>query len=354
MPRQYGYMENGVFTPVSDPSGSNAQGGIGQFTNDQWNLLQEMLNERSRRNANAVPGMPGTYYAANNYGVPYSNAPRYGQRFYGPGGMPTDIAIGSQFAAPGRRIGVRYNYQPRYTGNGYAPRGYNTNMNYGPWYGQQSYATYPPYAPYQPRYEWMPGSNGQPVAVRLGEYQREQPVAFETMFNSQGVPVRVPVYAPMNNSAMPVRMGTDVEGRPYGNLQQRPVARVRNMPEPVPVSGYNVDNPGNTGYTSNSDLDDEQAIQNVTQALTSLPSNTDVSTSQGIVPDANGTLAGRIAAKEQEIAELRKNTDTFGTGSAIVEQAERDLKELKKEQSKLARIMKGSMYGDVEKFSDTY
>lgn len=121
-----------------------------------------------------------------SYGVPYNNAPRYNQRFYGPGYAPTNVAVGFN---NGPR--VRYNYQPRYTGNGYAPRGYNTSMNYGPWYGQQSYATYSPYAPYQPRYEWMPGSNGQPVAVRLGEYQREQPVAYETMFNSQGVPVRV-------------------------------------------------------------------------------------------------------------------------------------------------------------------
>lgn len=233
MARVYGYMENGVFTPTGGGQSDSSQGGIGQFTNDQWALLQEMLNERMGQYNRAVTQGP-TLLGGNNYSVPYSNVPRYGQRFYGPGGMPTDIAVGSQFAAPGRRVGVRYNYQPRYTGNGYAPRGYNTNMNYGPWYGQQSYATYPPYAPNQPRYEWMPGSNGQPVAVRLGEYQREQPVAYETMFNSQGVPVRVPVYAPMNNSAMPVRMGTDVEGRPYGsaNINSQaafPQQRARNV-----------------------------------------------------------------------------------------------------------------------------
>lgn len=249
MPRVYGYMENGQFTPVPESSGSSAQNGIGQFTNEQWALLQDILNERSRRNANAVPGMPGAYYVSNNYGgVPYSNAPRYGQRFYGPGGTPTNVAAGF---ANGPR--VRYNYQPRYTGNGYAPRGYNTNMNYGPWYGQQSYATYPPYAPNQPRYEWMPGSNGQPVAMRLGEYQREQPVAYETMFNSQGVPVQVPVYAPMNNSAMPVRVGTDIEGRPYGSAnvnyqaaspqritRQRNTSRVRNQAQSVGTNGVRV------------------------------------------------------------------------------------------------------------------
>lgn len=352
MAREYGYMENGVFTPVSQSSGSNVQSNAGQFTNEELNLIRDILNERMGQYNRAVSQVPN-YLGRNNYAPPFNNygTPYTGnnQRFYGPGYAPTNVAVGF---ANGPR--VRYNYQPRYTGNGYAPRGYNTNMNYGPWYGQQSYATRAPYAPNQPYYETVIGSNGQPVTMRFGEYQREQPVAYETMFNSQGVPVRVPVYAPMNNSAMPVRVGTDVEGRPYGNLQQRPVAQVRKMPEPVPVSGYNVDNPGNTGYAFNSDLDDEQVIQNVTQALTSLPSNTDISTSQVVIPDANGTLAGRIAAKEQEIAELRKNTDTFGTGSAIVEQAEGELKELKKEQSRLARTMKSSMYGDLQKFSDTY
>lgn len=101
-----------------------------------------------------------------------------------------------------------------YGGNGYAPRrvGYgvesmynpnasysfprnNVNAQYGPWYGRQSYATRAPYAPNQPYYERVTGSNGRPVTMRFGEYQREQPVAYETMFNSQGVPVRVPVYA---------------------------------------------------------------------------------------------------------------------------------------------------------------
>lgn len=101
-----------------------------------------------------------------------------------------------------------------YGGNGYAPRrvGYgvesmynpnasysfprnNANAQYGPWYGRQSYATRAPYAPNQPYYERVTGSNGRPVTMRFGEYQREQPVAYETMFNSQGVPVRVPVYA---------------------------------------------------------------------------------------------------------------------------------------------------------------
>lgn len=227
-----------------------------------------------------VPQQQGAMPIGGNqgsYGVPYNNAPRYNQRFYGPGYAPTNVAVGFN---NGPR--VRYNYQPRYTGNGYAPRGYSTNTNYGQWYGQQSYATYPPYAPYQPRYEWMPGSNGQPVAVRLGEYQREQPVAYETMLNSQGVPVQVPVYAPMNNSAMPVRVGVSPDGQPYGNVnyqaafpqqrqQQRTATRVRNMPSPVPVRGYNIDNPGNTGYafSGNTDLEDEQAIQYATQALTS-------------------------------------------------------------------------------------
>ena len=241
MPRQYGYMENGVFTPVSQSSGSNAQNGIGQFTNEQWALLHDILNERMG-NYNRVAAQPRQYLGQNNYGVPYSNAPAYGQRFYGPGYAPTNVAVGF---ANGPR--VRYNYQPRYTGNGYAPRGYNTNMNYGPWYGQQSYATRAPYAPNQPYYETVIGSNGQPVTMRLGEYQREQPVGYETMFNSQGVPVQVPVYAPMNNSAMPVRVGVSPDGQPYGNVnyqtafpqqttqqtQRTTTSRVRNMPEPV-------------------------------------------------------------------------------------------------------------------------
>lgn len=282
MPRVYGYMENGQFVPTSQSSGSNAQNGIGQFTNEQWALLQDILNERSRRNVNAVQGMSGTHYASNNYGVPYSNAPAYGQRFYSPGYAPINVAVGFN---NGPR--VRYNYQPRYTGNGYAPRGYNTNMNYGPWYGQQSYATYPPYAPNQPRYEWVPGSNGQPVAVRLGEYQREQPVAYETMFNSQGVPVRVPVYAPMNNSAMPVRMGTDIEGNPLaGNTQQRQQQRRQVQQRVVSTSalgkdGYvdqvsaglvNVDNPGNLGHLAiyNADGTGENSATSVVSNPSSL------------------------------------------------------------------------------------
>lgn len=101
-----------------------------------------------------------------------------------------------------------------YGGNGYAPRrvGYgvesmynpnasysfprnNVNAQYGPYGRPPTDYNYPPYAPGQPRYEWVTGSNGRPRAMRFGEYQREQPVAYETMFNSQGVPVRVPVYA---------------------------------------------------------------------------------------------------------------------------------------------------------------
>lgn len=177
------------------------------YWDDELNIFVPTGGASQQQGAMPIGGNQGSY------GVPYNNAPRYNQRFYAPGGTPTNVAVGFN---NGPR--VRYNYQPRYIGNGYAPRGYNTNMNYGPWYGQQSYATYPPYAPYQPRYEWMPGSNGQPVAVRLGEYQREQPVAYEMMYNSQGIPVQVPVYAPMNNSAMPVRVGVSPDGQPYGNV----------------------------------------------------------------------------------------------------------------------------------------
>lgn len=235
------------------------------YWDDELNTFVPSGGAPQQQGAIPVGGNQGSY------GVPYNNAPRYNQRFYGPGYAPTNVAVGFN---NGPR--VRYNYQPRYTGNGYAPRGYNTNMNYGPWYGQQSYATYPPYAPYQPRYEWMPGSNGQPVAVRLGEYQREQPVAYETMFNSQGVPVQVPIYAPMNNSAMPVRVGTDIEGRPYGSAnvnyqavfpqqrttqqrqqQRRQVQQRIVSTPPLDKDGYvdqvsaglvNVDNPGNLGH----------------------------------------------------------------------------------------------------------
>ena len=206
------------------------------YWDDELNTFVPTGGAPQQQGAMPIGGNQGSY------GVPYNNAPRYNQRFYGPGYAPTNVAVGFN---NGPR--VRYNYQPRYTGNGYAPRGYNTNMNYGPWYGQQSYATYPPYAPYQPRYEWMPGSNGQPVAVRLGEYQREQPVAYETMFNSQGVPVQVPIYAPMNNSAMPVRVGVSPDGQSYGSAninsqaafpqqttqRRNTTSRVRNMPEPV-------------------------------------------------------------------------------------------------------------------------
>lgn len=248
-----------------------------------------------------------------SYGVPYNNAPRYNQRFYAPGGTPTNVAVGFN---NGPR--VRYNYQPRYTGNGYAPRGYNTNMNYGPWYGQQSYATYPPYAPYQPRYEWMPGSNGQPVAVRLGEYQREQPVAYETMFNSQGVPVQVPVYAPMNNSAMPVRVGVSPDGQPYGSAnvnyqaafpqqrqQQRTATRVRNMPSPVPVRGYNIDNPGNAGYAFNGNTDlDTQALTSSSNTPTVAAASTEV---LGSVPTENAiSLQNSREAMIQTEFEKRK------------------------------------------------
>lgn len=193
------------------------------YWDDELNTFVPSGGAPQQQGAMPIGGNQGSY------GVPYNNAPRYNQRFYGPGYAPTNVAVGFN---NGPR--VRYNYQPRYTGNGYAPRGYNTNMNYGPWYGQQSYATYPPYAPYQPRYEWMPGSNGQPVAVRLGEYQREQPVAYETMFNSQGIPVQVPVYAPMNNSAMPVRIGVSPDGQPYGSANVNyqaafPQQRARNV-----------------------------------------------------------------------------------------------------------------------------
>lgn len=204
------------------------------YWDDELNTFVPTGGASQQQGAMPIGGNQGSY------GVPYNKAPRYNQRFYAPGGTPTNVAVGFN---NGPR--VRYNYQPRYTGNGYAPRGYNTNMNYGPWYGQQSYATYPPYAPYQPRYEWMPGFNGQATAVRLGEYQREQPVAYEMMYNSQGIPVRVPVYAPMNNSAMPVRVGVSPDGQSYGNVnyqaafpqqrqQQRTATRVRNMPSPVP------------------------------------------------------------------------------------------------------------------------
>ena len=197
MPRQYGYMENGVFTPISESSGSNAQNGIGQFTNEQWALLQDMLTQWGRRNANAVPGMPRTYYATNNY-----SAPRYSGNNQGQGylniGRYNNIrqSVPRQWYGSTVRVG-RYN-----NGNGYAPR---------------PYATRAPWAPNQPYYETVIGSNGQPVTMRFGEYAREQPIGYEIMHNSQGIPVQVPVYAPMNNSAMPVRVGTDIEGRPYGS-----------------------------------------------------------------------------------------------------------------------------------------
>lgn len=283
------------------------------YWDDELNTFVPSGGAPQQQGAMPIGGNQGSY------GVPYNNAPRYNQRFYGPGYAPTNVAVGFN---NGSR--VRYNYQPRYTGNGYAPRGYNTNMNYGPWYGQQSYAAYPPYAPYQPRYEWMPGSNGQPVAVRLGEYQREQPVAYETMFNSQGVPVQVPVYAPMNNSAMPVRVGVSPDGQPYGNVnyqaafpqqrqQQRNATRVRNMPSPVPVRGYNIDNPGNTGhaFSGNTDLEDEQAIQYTTQALTSssnVPTISSASTEVlGSVPTENAiSLQNSREAMIQTEFEKRK------------------------------------------------
>lgn len=169
-----------------------------------------------------------------------------------------------------------------YGGNGYAPRrvGYgvesmynpnasysfprnNVNAQYGPWYGRQSYATRAPYAPNQPYYERVTGSNGRPVTMRFGEYQREQPVAYETMFNSQGVPVRVPVYA----SGVPQQV--QQPRQPQQPRQQaqsqagRSTPRVRANPQPVPfVPSVNVQappdfyemspyyglNPYNTGY----------------------------------------------------------------------------------------------------------
>lgn len=110
--------------------------------------------------------------------------------YYAPGGTPTNVAVGSQFASPGSKIGVRYNYNPQSV--------------YRPVYNQQPYATRAPYAPNQPYYETVIGSDGQPRVIRLGEYQQMQPTHYETFYNSQGQLVQVPQYAPMNNSAAAV------------------------------------------------------------------------------------------------------------------------------------------------------
>ena len=175
-----------------------------------------------------------------------------------------------------------------YGGNGYAPRrvGYgveamynpgasysfprnNVNAQYGPWYGRQSYATRAPYAPNQPYYERVTGSNGRPVTMRFGEYQREQPVAYETMFNSQGVPVRVPVYgsgAPQQTQQVQQSQQPRQPQQPRQQAQsqvRRSTPRVRANPQPVPfvpsgnvqvppdfyeMSPYYGLNPYNTGY----------------------------------------------------------------------------------------------------------
>lgn len=209
MPRIYGYMDTD--TNVFTPAGQEVQ-----YNPPQGQVAYSAYNQQPQ----------GQQWQGQGY---RANTGR--QRQY------------QQWQGNGYRVNVG---QPRFTGNGYAPRGYNTNMNYGPWYGQQSYATYPPYAPNQPRYEWMPSSGGGIVPVQMGEWQRQQPVAYEMMYNSQGIPVRVPVYAPMNNSAMPVRVGVSPDGQPYGSAnvnyqaatpqqstQQRTAPRVRSMPEPV-------------------------------------------------------------------------------------------------------------------------
>ena len=141
-----------------------------------------------------------------------------------------------------------------YGGNGYAPRrvGYgvesmynpgasysfprnNVNAQYGPYGRPPTNYNYPPYASGQPRYEWVTGSNGRPRAMRFGEYQREQPVAYETMFNSQGVPVRVPVYG----SAAPQQAQQAQQAQQSRQQAQtqvrRSTPRVRVSPQPLPV-----------------------------------------------------------------------------------------------------------------------
>lgn len=70
----------------------------------------------------------------------------------------------------------------------------------------------------QPYYEWVPSSRGL-VPMRMGEYQREQPIRYDQFANSRGEVVWMPVYADSSRpgSGAPVRLGISPDGQVYGS-----------------------------------------------------------------------------------------------------------------------------------------
>lgn len=220
---------------------------IGYFDprDNQWHEGQPPVVQQQPQSNQVIAGQSGqsTAYRQPQQVAVGANAPQYyypqqqvpytqvqQSTYYNPGGVPTQVALG----VPSGPL-VRYNYRPQQ---------YNTGMNYGPWYGQQSYATRVPYAPNQPYYETVIGSDGRPRTIRMGEYEQMQPTHYETFYNSQGQLVQVPQYPAMNNSAVPVRRADQIIGG-----QNQPVAssttssaaatpRVRSMPEQVPNQQY--------------------------------------------------------------------------------------------------------------------
>lgn len=207
------------------------------------------------------------------------------------GGGQSGNAYGSNGYAP-RRVGygVESMYNP---GASYSFPRNNVNAQYGPWYGRQSYATRAPYAPNQPYYERVTGSNGRPVTMRFGEYQREQPVAYETMFNSQGVPVRVPVYG----------SGAPQQAQQSTNAARR-VNRQINLPQGVRYDaqrGVHTNLPANVQGGQGQSVTDVDPVTNVNsyvaQSLQGLQpaqsqSNQNVSVSSFLKPveEPNGVL----------------------------------------------------------------